>query len=98
MVVVLVAAAYGVWGALRRGPAPSVVIESERTAIGQATKVVVRFAEPSGGLGTVRLELVQGEKSVVLGEQHFPRAGSFSPTRGRFTATAELFATVGRAS
>jgi len=98
VVVVLVAAAYGVWGALRRGPAPSVVIESERTAIGQATKVVVRFAEPSGGLGTVRLELVQGEKSVVLGEQHFPRAGSFSPTRGRFTATAELFATVGRAS
>jgi murein DD-endopeptidase MepM/ murein hydrolase activator NlpD len=41
---------------------------------------------------------VQGEKSVVLGEQQFPRAGSFSPTRGRFTARAELSATVGRVS
>jgi murein DD-endopeptidase MepM/ murein hydrolase activator NlpD len=74
------------------------VIESERPAVGQGTKVVARFAEPSGGLGTVRLELVQGEKSVVLGEQHFARAGSFSPTRGRFTARAELSATVGRVS
>lgn len=98
VVVALLVTAYGVWGALRRGPAPSAVIESERPAVGQATKVVARFAEPSGGLGTVRLELVQGEKSVVLGEQHFPRAGSFSPTRGRFTARAELSATVGRVS
>ena len=98
VVVALLVAAYGVWGALRRGPAPSAVIESERPAVGQATKVVARFAEPSGGLGTVRLELVQGEKSVVLGEQHFARPGPFSPMRGRFTARAELSATVGRVS
>lgn len=98
VVVALLVTAYGAWGALRRGPAPSAVIESERPAVGQATKVVARFAEPFGGLGTVRLELVQGEKSVVLGEQQFPRAGSFSPTRGRFTARAELSATVGRVS
>ncbi len=97
VVVVLVAAAYGVFGALRRGPAPSVAIESERTAVGQATKVVAQFAEPSGGLGTVRLELVQGDKTVVLGEHRFPRASSFSPTRGHFTPKAELSATVGRA-
>jgi murein DD-endopeptidase MepM/ murein hydrolase activator NlpD len=98
VLVALVAVAYGLWGALRRGPAPSVVIESERPAVGQATKIVARFAEPSGGLGTVRLEVVQGEKTVVLAEQHFERAGSFSPTRGRFTSQAELSATVGRAS
>jgi murein DD-endopeptidase MepM/ murein hydrolase activator NlpD len=97
VLLALVAVAYGLWGTLRRGPVPSVVIESERPAIGVATKVLARFAEPSGGLGTVRLELVQGEKSVVLGEQRFPRAGSFSLTRGRLTAEAELSATVGRA-
>jgi len=97
VLLALVAVAYGLWGALRRGPAPSVVIESERAAVGQATKVAARFAEPSGGLGTVRLELVQGEKSVVLGEQRFPRGSSFSPIRGRLTPKAELSATVGRA-
>jgi hypothetical protein len=99
-VVVLLAlvVAYGLWGALRRGPAPRVVIDSERPAVGQATKVVARFSELWGGLGTVRLELVQGERSVVLGEHRFLRHSSFSPIRGRFTATAELSATVGRAN
>ena len=98
VLLALVAVAYGLWGALRRGPAPSVMIESERPAVGQATKVVARFAESSGGLGTVRLELVQGDKTVVLGDQRFSRASSFSPTRGRLTPKAELSATVGRAS
>jgi murein DD-endopeptidase MepM/ murein hydrolase activator NlpD len=98
VLLALVAVAYGLWGALRRGPVPSVTIESERPAIGAATKVVARFAEPSRGLGTIRLELVQGERSVVLGELRFPRAGSFSLTRGRPTAHAELPTTVGRAN
>jgi hypothetical protein len=75
-----------------------VVIESDRPAVGAATKIVARFSEPSRGLGTVRLEVVQGEKSVVLEEQRVPRAGSFSLTRRRFTPQAELSATVGRAS
>jgi murein DD-endopeptidase MepM/ murein hydrolase activator NlpD len=98
MILALLMAAIVLWGALRRGPAPSVVIESDRPAVGAATKIVARFSEPSRGLGTVRLEVAQGERSVVLGEQRFPRAGSFSPTRGRFTPQAELSATVGRAS
>jgi len=98
MILALLMVAFVLWGALRRGPAPSMVIESERPAVGAATKIVARFSEPSRGLGTVRLEVVQGEKSVVLGEQRFPRAGSFNPTRGRFTPQAELSATVGRAS
>jgi murein DD-endopeptidase MepM/ murein hydrolase activator NlpD len=98
VVVVLVAAGYLVWGALRRGPTPSVVIESERPAIGQATKVTARFSEPWGGLGTIRLELVQGDRSVVLAERRFARRGPFSPTRGAFTAHAELVATVGQAT
>ncbi len=96
--VALVVVGYGLWGALRRGPAPSVVIESDRPAIGQATKVVARFSEGWGGLGGIRLELVQGERSVVLGERRFPRRGPYSPSRGGFTAQAELSATVGHAA
>jgi murein DD-endopeptidase MepM/ murein hydrolase activator NlpD len=98
LLLALVAAAYGLWGALRRGATPSVVIESERPAIGQATRVIARFEEPRGGLGTVRLEVVQGDRSVVLGEQRFSRASSFSPFRGRFTPSAEIAVTVGHAS
>jgi hypothetical protein len=100
-VLVLVAVAvvgYMLWGALRRGPAPSVAIETDTPAIGQATKVTARFFEEWGGLGTIRLELVQGDRSVVLAERTFPRRGPFSPTRGRFTARAELTATVGRST
>jgi len=94
----LVAVAYVLWGALRRGPAPSVAIESERPAVGASTRITARFSEPWGGLGTVKLELIQGDRSIVLGEQRFSRAGSFSPVRGRFTGGAELAATVGRGS
>ena len=98
VLVVLVVVAYLAWGALRRGPAPEVVIESEHPAIGQATKVVARFTEPAGGLGAIRLELVQGERSVVLGERRFARRGPFRPGRGGITAKAELSATVGRSA
>jgi murein DD-endopeptidase MepM/ murein hydrolase activator NlpD len=98
IVAALVVVGYLVWGTLRRGPAPAIVIESERPAIGQATKVTARFSEGKGGLGTVKLELVQGDRTVVLAERSFARRGAFSPTRGRLTPEAELAATVGRAN
>jgi len=98
VVLAVVAAAVAAWGMLRRGPEPAIVIASDRAAVGAATKVVAHFSEPAGGLGLVRLELVQGEKTVTLAEQRFPRAGAFSPTRGRFTASADLAATVGRSA
>ncbi|MFZ5784954.1 MAG: hypothetical protein ACOY3Y_00805, partial [Acidobacteriota bacterium] len=68
LLVLVVALGVAVWGALRQGPAPSISIETERPAIGASTRVTARFAEPRGGLGTVRLELVQGDRTVVLGE------------------------------
>jgi murein DD-endopeptidase MepM/ murein hydrolase activator NlpD len=98
VVAALVVLWYLSWGALRRGPAPAIVIESERPAVGQATKVTARFSEGKGGLGAVRLELVQGDRTAVLAERSFPRRGAFSPTRGRFTPATELAATVGRGS
>ena len=97
-VLPLVVVGLAVWGSLRRGPAPVIVIESARPAVGSATKIVARFSEPTGGLGRVTLELVQDDRAVTLGEQRFGRAGAFSPTRGRFTASAELTATVGRSA
>ena len=98
VLLAVLAAGYGLWGALRRGPAPTVVIESDRPAIGRATKVTARFSEGWGGLGGIRLELVQGERSIVLAERRFARRGPYSPTRGAFTARAELSATVGHAT
>ncbi|HVN76490.1 MAG TPA: M23 family metallopeptidase [Thermoanaerobaculaceae bacterium] len=98
VVVVLVVVGAGVWGALRRSPSPAIAIESDRPAIGAATKIVAHFSEPAWGLGLVRLELVQGDRTETLAEQRFPRAGAFSPTRGRSTPTADLAATVGRSA
>ena len=97
-VLPLVVVGLAVWGSLRRGPAPAIAIESARPAVGSATKIVARFSEPTGGLGRVTLELVQDDRAVTLAEQRFGRAGAFSPTRGRFTASAEFTATVGRSA
>jgi hypothetical protein len=98
LLLVVVAVAIGVlaWGALRQGPFPAIGIETDHPAVGAATKVVARFKEPWGGLGTISLELAQGEKTVTLAEKRFPRNGAFSPTRGAFTAEATLEATVGK--
>ena len=87
---------FAAWGALRLGPAPAIAIDTDRPAVGAATKVVARFAEPWGGLGAVTLELVQGDRSVVLGTRKFARAGAFNPLRGSFTASTTIEATVGK--
>ncbi|MGE5235046.1 MAG: M23 family metallopeptidase [Acidobacteriota bacterium] len=87
---------WAAWGALRRGPAPAITIDTSTPAIGKATTVKVHFAEPVGGLGLIRLELIQGDHSVVLAEQRFPRAGAFSPFHGHVTGEGTLEATAGR--
>ncbi|TAM48100.1 MAG: M23 family metallopeptidase [Acidobacteria bacterium] len=94
--VVLVVAGLALAGALRRGPAPAVVITSDHEAIGPATTITAHFSEPTGGLGAVKLELVQGERSVVLAERRFARSGPFSLLRGRVTAETDLTGTAGR--
>jgi murein DD-endopeptidase MepM/ murein hydrolase activator NlpD len=96
--LVVVAFAFGMWGALRLGPAPAVVIEVDRPAVGRSAKVTATFSEPGRGLGRVRLELVQGTHTVVLGERSFARAGAFNPLRGPATGEATVEATIGRAT
>ena len=91
----IVALAYVGWAGLRQGAAPSIVIEPERPAIGRSARVVARFAEPAGGLGKVRFELIQGERTVLLGERAFSRAGAFSPLHGAVVPEASLEGVVG---
>ena len=93
--VAVVALAYLVWAGLRQGVAPAIVIEAERPAIGKRAAVVARFSEPAGGLGAVRLELVQGERTVLVGERAFARASAWTPLRGSFTPETTIEAVVG---
>ena len=94
--VVAAAVAFFLWGALRRGPAPEITIESDHAAVGRETRVLARFKEPARGLGVVRLELVQQDRVIPLGEKRFPRKGPFSLFRGHPTEAAELTALIGR--
>ena len=96
--VAALAAVYGLFGALRQGPAPTIAIDVDRPAIGRATKIVARFAEARRGLGNVKLELVAGDRVVPLGEKQFARRGAYALTRGTPTAEASLEATVGSAN
>ncbi len=96
--VVAVAVGLWLWAALRVGAAPAVVVDVERSAVGRETGVAARFEEPAGGLGVVRLELVQGERTELLAEQSFPRRGAFALLGGPVTPAAELTATIGTAT
>jgi murein DD-endopeptidase MepM/ murein hydrolase activator NlpD len=93
--VVIMALAYAGWRSLSVGPAPVITITTDRPAIGPATKVTAAFAEERGGLGLVRLELVQGDRAVVLAEQRFSRPSVFALGIGETTPEATLETTVG---
>jgi len=72
LVLLLIAAAgVALWFALRVGPEPSITLVTDWPAIGPATVVTASFSEPAQGLGVIRLELEQGERSEVLNEDTF---------------------------
>ncbi len=95
LAIALAVIGYCVWAGLRQGAAPVITIEAERPAIGKRVKVTAHFAEPSGGLGNVNLELKQGDRTVALAEKAFPRTGAFNPLRGRVTPEVSLEAVAG---
>jgi murein DD-endopeptidase MepM/ murein hydrolase activator NlpD len=84
-----------VWRATSVGPAPEMSIATGKPAIGPATSVVARFVAPRGGLGLVRLELVEGDRVALLGEKRFARPDAFSFGFGAHTDEARIEATVG---
>src|SRR5258706_11807759 len=58
----------------RVGPPPAVDIHPERAAIGRKAPIAIDVREPERGLGTVTVELVQGDVVHKLAEQtHTPR-------------------------
>lgn len=89
-----VAAAAGVmvWWGLREGPPAAVEMEIDRPAVGASTRATARFSEPQGGLGSIRLELQQGERTEQLATASFVRPG---PLGGPRTAQHVLAADLG---
>ncbi|MFN7940900.1 MAG: M23 family metallopeptidase [Thermoanaerobaculia bacterium] len=67
--------AIGGWGAWNAGPAPAIEILPKLPGIGRATAIEVAVAEPSRGLTSVKIELVQGEQRALLAEQSFRPRG-----------------------
>ncbi|HVS13766.1 MAG TPA: M23 family metallopeptidase [Thermoanaerobaculia bacterium] len=79
----------------RIGPAPTVSIEPAMPGIGKATPLAVEVSEPRRGLGSVAVELVQGERVIPLAAvAHEPRP--FWALWGPHTPSERLEAVVGR--
>jgi len=98
LVVVLLlafAVAFGAWYVFRVGPAPEVELVTERPAVGRSNVVTAVFSEPKLGLGTVRLELIQGDRTELLAEEVFVPGSGIPFVGGAGTARAVLEATVG---
>lgn len=76
LVAALVAGGAVLW--VRVGPEPVVTIRSDLPGIGPRT-VVTSVAEAGGrGLGSIRVELIQGEESVLLEERSHRAPGPWS--------------------
>ncbi len=100
VLLLIAAVVLAAWFALRIGPEPTVTLDTDWPAIGRATEVIAIFTEPALGLGAVRLELQQGERTELLEEQSFT-PGSPLPAflgGGGGIAEATLEATVGTES
>jgi murein DD-endopeptidase MepM/ murein hydrolase activator NlpD len=89
------AIAFGTWFVFRVGPAPEVGLVTERPAVGRANEVTAVFTEPELGLGTIRLELIQGDRTELLAEEVFVPGSGVPFVGGVGTAQVVLDATVG---
>ncbi len=69
VLLLIVVAAGAAWFALRVGPEPIVTLTTDWPAIGPATVVTAWFSVPAQSLGSIRLELQQGNRTEVLAEQ-----------------------------
>jgi hypothetical protein len=100
VLLLVVVAAGAAWFALRVGPEPIVTLTTDWPAIGPATAVTAWFSVPAQGLGSIRLELQQGDRTEVLAEQTLA-AGSVLPALfggNDGVGNANLEATVGTGS
>jgi murein DD-endopeptidase MepM/ murein hydrolase activator NlpD len=87
--------AFGAWYAFRVGPAPEIDLATALPAVGRFNAVTAVFSETELGLGTIRLELIQGDRTELLAEEVFV-PGSGIPFIGEAgNPRAALEATVG---
>lgn len=97
LLVMLVAAAWVLYGATLRGPNVSIEITTDRPAIGPGTAVHAVFGAERWGLGAIRLVFEQGSCRKVLAEQTLTRPSAFDLLAAASAgARAELEAEVGR--
>jgi len=94
--VAVVVVALAVWRAFWVGPAATIEVTSDRPAVGPETVVTARYAAPTGGLGTIRLEVEQAGRVEVVAERTFARPGPFAMGFGATTPEARLEARIGR--
>jgi len=89
------AIAFGAWYVFRVGPAAEVDLATERQAVGRSNIVTAAFSEPEHGLGAVRLELIQGDRTELLAEEIFVPGSGIPFFGGVGTTQAVLEANVG---
>lgn len=85
----------GVVVSLRVGAPPTLTLEAGLPAIGARTPVKVVAEEPRRGLAGLRLELIQGERVLVLAEKSYAARPAWK-LWGPLTAREELRVEVGR--
>ncbi len=95
LLMLVVAVAFAGWYVFRVGPAPEVSLVTERPAVGRSNGVTAVFSESDLGLGTVRLELIQGDRAEVLAEKRFVPASGIPFVGGAGTGQTVIEATVG---
>ena len=101
LVLAVVAVAVVAWaarGAFHVGGTPEITLKTSFPAIGSANQVKASFREPKDGLGSVRLELVQGDRVEVVAERSFSRHSPFALPGRTANAETVLEATVGTLS
>ncbi len=92
----ILGAIWGIYGSLYLGPVPKIEISLDRPSIGATTRVTAHFAEAKRGLGSLRLEIVQGDRSLVLAEQENPLPSPFRPWESGDRKEVVLEGSVGR--
>lgn len=72
LLILAVLAVLGAFLVLRAGPDPKIDLQTDMPAIGPSTPISVIVSEPSRGLASVRVEVVQGETTHELENATFP--------------------------
>jgi murein DD-endopeptidase MepM/ murein hydrolase activator NlpD len=91
--LVLIALAWGAWVTWGVGDPPVVRIESSLPAIGRSTELIIEAVEEKRGLGSLRVELVQGESVTGLADAAWEKPPFWAPWRSaeaRRTMTVEV--------